>query len=232
MGEADDNSTMTQTSESGVSNLVVSGAGMWPHADKYAQKLTYTGDFVLDNFYEAGILQASQGLTNGVNIVMVGTELNRDIEADAYEQIAAYSGGTDLLDKVKKEFGLDCQAFFFDGRTYVLWRPAELADPTGAGLYTGSAYTYSWATSGLIVPKTNVTTDFMGERNKSIPNVQIGYVNRNGENRRRVLGIQKGVNGLGMGNAVASSYDGMHAYMLVHMTPIFALPTQWIMMYK
>jgi hypothetical protein len=232
-GERTDNSTMTQTSESTVSNAVVSGAGLFPHADKYGQKLSYTGDFVLDNLYEVGILQASQGITNGTSVVMVGQELGRDVEADAYELIKGYSGGTDLLDKVKKEFGLDVNAFFFDGRTYVIWRPSELADPTGAGLYTGTDYAYNYATMGLVVPKTNVTMDFMGQRNKTFPNVQIGYVNRNGENRRRVLSYNKGVNGIeGMGQDVSSGYDGVHGYMLAHMTPIFALPSQWVLMYK
>jgi hypothetical protein len=73
----------------------------------------------------------------------------------------------------------------------------------------------------------------MGAKNVSIPNVQLGYVNHNGENRRRVVDYLKGVNGVeGFGNDVASSYDGFHLYMLTHFTGIFACPDQWVQIYK
>ena len=235
MGEyADNAAALVQTSESTVSNAIVSGAGMWPHADKYAMGLSYSGDFILDNLYDAGILQQSKGLTAGTSIFMVGPELGRDVESAALDFIAQYSGGTDLLDKVKAELGITVKSFVFDGRTYVLWRPDELADPTGAGLNINGTYTYTWATSGLIVPNGNVTVpSFLGRSNASIPNVQIGYVNHNGEDRRRILDFQLGVHGIsGYPNTVSSSYDGMHAYLLAHMTPLFALPEQWVRVYK
>lgn len=233
LGEANDNSTMTQTSESGVANLVVSGGGMWPHASKYGQAQSYSGDFVLDNLYDSGILQQSQGITSGTSVFMVGPELARDVETSALDFIKQYSGGSDLLNSAKNELGIDVKAFTIDGRTYVLWRPDELADPTGMGININGTYTYSMATSGLIVPNMNVTVPFNGQPNVTIPNVQIGYVNKNGENRRRVMKVNPGVNGLdGYGDQANSSYDGLHVYMLVHMTPIFALPHQWVRVYK
>ena len=234
-GEWSDNTTMTQTSESGVANAVVSGGGMWPHADVYAQKLSYSGDFVIDNLYDVGLIQQSQGIVSGGrNIFMVGPEIGRDVETSALDYIKAYSGGTDLLDKVKKELGIDVQAFMIDQRTYVLWRPDELADPTGLGVNINGTYTYNMANSGLIIPDAKVTVgQFMNQKNVSIDNVQLGYVNKNGENRRRVLSYKLGVNGVeGFGNQVSSEYDGLHAYMLSHMTGIFALPSQWVQVYK
>ena len=232
LGEANDNSTMTQTSESGVANLVVSGAGMWPHAGKYGQALSYSGDFVLDNLYDAGILQQSQGITSGTSVFMVGPELARDVETSALDFIKTYSGGSDLLSNAKNELGIDVKAFMLDGRTYVIWRPDELADPTGMGININGTYTYAMASSGLIVPNMPVTVPMNGQPNVTIPNVQIGYVNKNGENRRRVMQVNPGVNGLGYGDQANSSYDGLHVYMLSHMTPIFALPNQWIKVYK
>jgi len=234
MGEYADNTGLVETSESGVSNAIVSGAGMWPHADKYGMALSYSGDFILDNLYDAGILQQSKGITSGTSVFMVGPELGRDVESAALDFIQAYSGGTDLLDKVKQELGISVNSFQFDGRTYVIWRPDELADPTGAGLNINGTYTYTWATAGLIVPSGNVTVpNFLGRANASIPNVQIGYVNHNGEDRKRVLSFSPGVTGVqGYGNTAVSSYDGMHAYWLVQMTPLFALPEQWVRVYK
>lgn len=234
MGEYADNTALVQTSESTVSNSIVSGAGMWPHADKYAMAQSYTGDFILDNLYDSGILQQSKGITSGTSLFMVGPELGRDVESAALDFIKEYSGGTDLFDKVKAELGITVKSFLFDGRTYVIWRPDELADPTGAGLNINGTYTYTWATSGLIVPQSNVTVpNFLGRANASIPNVQIGYVNHNGEDRKRVLNFKLGVHGLqGYSNMVASDYDGMHAYWLVQMTPLFALPEQWVRVYK
>src|SRR3972149_7061082 len=184
---------------------------MWPHADKYGMGLSYTGYFILEHLYDAGILQQSKGITAGTSIFMVGPELGRDVESAALDFIQAYSGGTDLLDKVKSELGIKVNSFLFDGRTYVIWRPDELADPTGAGLNINGSYTYTWATSGLIVPNSNVTVpNFLGRANASIPNVQIGYVNHNGEDRKRVLNYSPGVTGVqGYGNIAVSSYDGM-----------------------
>ena len=231
-----DNSTMTQTSEGSVTNAVPSFGGMWPHADLYAQKLNYAGDFVIDNLYEVGILQQSKGVVKGgTNLFLCGPELARDVEKSARDYIKEFSGGTDLLNKVKKEIGVDVQAFMIDGRTYVIWQPNELADPTGVGLLSATGDgVYSMAASGLVVPNTNVTVgEFNGKKNVSIPGVQLGYVNRNGENRRRVIRYLKGVNGVdGFGTDVASDYDGFHLYMLTHMTGIFAIPDQWVQIYK
>jgi len=235
-GEWADNTSMVQTSEGSVSNAVPSFGGMWPHADVYAQKLSYAGDFTIDNLYDVGILQQSKGVVaGGVNLFLAGPELGRDVEKSALDYIKAYSGGTDLLDKVKKEIGIDVQAFSINHRTYVLWEPGELADPTGVGLLDSSGDgVYSIATAGLVVPHTNVTVgSFNGQKNVSIPGVQLGYVNHNGENRRRVIQYLKGVNGVaGFGSDVASAYDGFHLYMLTHMTGIFAIPDMWVQIYK
>jgi hypothetical protein len=47
------------------------------------------------------------------------------------------------------------------------------------------------------------------------------------------LSWKVGVHGYeGFGNQVASDYDGIHAYMLSHFTPMFCLPNQWVMIYK
>lgn len=230
-GEWADNASMVQTTQASVSAAVPSFGGMWPHADVYAQKMTYAGDFTIDNLYDAGILQQSQGVVGGTNIFMVGPELGRDVEKSALDYIKNYSGGTDLLDKVKKELGIDVQAFMVNGRTYVLWQPKELADPTGVGLLKSAGESaYSIGTAGLIVPHTNVTVgEFNGRKNVSIPGVQLGYVNHNGENRRRVIGRLKG---MADGGDVATGYDTSKFYMLVHMTGIFAIPDQWVRVSK
>lgn len=236
-GEWDDNSTMYQTNEAGTTTtLVPSFGGMWPHADKYAQKLSYAGDFVLDNLYDVGILQQSKGVVaGGVNLFLAGPELGRDVEKSVLDYIKQFSGGSDLLNKVKKEIGVDVQAFMLNHRTYVIWEPNELADPTGFGLLDSTGVgIYSASTAGLVVPHANVTVgDFNGKKNVTIPNVQLGYVNRNGENRRRVIKYLKGMNGIdGFGDDIATSYDGYHLHMLTHMTGIFAAPDQWVQVYK
>jgi hypothetical protein len=198
--------------------------------------LSYAGDFVIDNLYDVGMLQQSRGVVaGGVNLFMVGPELGRDVEKSALDYIKAYSGGTDLLDKVKKEIGIDVQAFNLNHRTYVIWEPAELADPSGFGLLDSTGTNvYSAASSGLVIPHTNVTVgNFNGQKNVTIPGVQLGYVNHNGENRRRVIGRQLGMNGIeGFGDVISSSYDGWHIHMLVHMTGIFANPDNWVQIVK
>jgi hypothetical protein len=233
-GEWNDNSTMTQTSESSVSTVVPSFGGMWPHADLYAQKLNYSGDFVIDNLYDVGILQQSRGIVpGGTNLLLSGPELGRDVEKSVMDYIKDYSN-TDLVDKVKKEIGIDVQAFMLNHRKYVMWEPGELADPSGFGLLKSTAVgAYGMATAGLVVPMTNVTVgEFNGQKNVTIPNVQLGYINHNGENRRRVIQYLAGVNGVLGGQNVASSYDGFHFYMLTHMTGIFAAPDTWVQIYK
>jgi hypothetical protein len=229
-----ENASMVQTTKAGVSAAVPSFGGMWPHADVYAQKLSYSGDFTIDNLYDAGILQQSRGVVPGsTNLFLVGPELGRDVEKAALDYIKTNSGGTDLLDKVKKEIGIDVTSFKVDGRTYVLWQPRELADPTGVGaLDSAGDGVYSIATAGLIVPHTNVTVgEFNGQKNVTIPGVQLGYVNKNGENRRRKIGRLNGMNQM-FGQDVTTGYDASSLYMLVHMTGIFAIPDQWVQVTK
>ena len=231
-----DNTGLVQTNQEAIATTAVpSFGGMWPHADKYAQKLAYTGEFNIDNLYDAGILLQSRGVVKGgTNLFLVGPELERDVEKSVMDYIKQFSGGTDLLDKVKKEIGIDVQAFKLNGRTYVLWAPNELADPTGFGLLnsTGNGV-YSTAKAGLIVPNVPVTVgEFNGKKNVTIPNVQLGYVNHNGENRRRKIGYLKGMSQLLGGQDIATSYDADHIHMLVHMTGIFAAPDMWIQVYS
>jgi len=227
-----DNTGLVQTNQEGVATTAIpSFGGMWPHADKYAMKLPYVGKFNIDNLYEAGILQQSKGIVKGgTNLLLVGPELERDCEESVMDYIKQFSGGSDLLDKVKKEIGIDVQAFKLGGRTYVLWAPNELADPTGFGILKSTGVgAYSTAKAGLIVPNVPVTVgEFNGKKNVTIPNVQIGYVNHNGENRRRKIGYLKGMSQLLGGQDISTSYDGDHIHMLTHMTGIFATPDTWI----
>lgn len=231
-GEANDNSTMTQTSESGVSTLVVSGAGMWPTVDLYSQGLSYSGDFIIDNLYDAGMIFESKGVVGGSNMMFVGPELGRDVEAAALDYIKAFSGGTDLLDKVKGELGAEVTAFKLDGRVYQIMRPKELVDPTGLGLNINGTYTYALATAGLIIPDVKVSTTLNGKMT-TLDSVQLGYVNHNGENRRRIMKYKLGMHGLdGFGNQVSSGYDGLHIYLLTHYAGIFPNPDNWIKVTK
>jgi hypothetical protein len=223
-----DNAAMVQTTQASVSTAVPSFGGMLPHADVYAQKKTYSGDFVIDDLYDVGILQQSKGVVPGsANLFLVGPTLGRDLEKAILDYIKAYSGGTDLVDKIKKGIGVDVQAFNINHRTYVLWEPSEFADPTGLGALSSTGEgLYSTAVGGLVIPYTNVTVgEFNGKKNVSIPGIQLGYVSYNGENRRRVIGKLKG---MADGGDVSSGYDTSKFYMLTHMTGIFAIPDQWV----
>jgi len=232
-GEWSDNTALIQTAESTASNSIVTGGGLWPHADKYAQIKSYSGTFVIDDLYDVKYLQEAQGLVGTDNLLIVGPQLCIDVEKAALDYINQFSGGTDLLNKAKQELGVDITAFRVTGRTFYMFEPAELKDPTGVGININGTYTYEYPNMGLVVPNTKATVTRNGRANVTMDNVVLGYVNHNGENRRRILKWKVGVHGYeGFGNQVASDYDGIHAYMLSQFTPMFCLPNQWVMIYK
>lgn len=231
-GEWNDNSALVETAESGLTTQsIISGGGLWPHADKYAQVKSYSGSFVIDDLHDVKMLKEAQGQVGTENLFILGPSLAVDVYKACKDEIKEFSGGTDLLDKAKNELGVDINAVRVNGQTYYFLEPAEMKDPTGVGLNINGTYSYEYATMGLIVPNNKSTVTRNGRANVTMDNVVLGYVNHNGENRRRVVGYKWGMNGLGVTN-VASSYDGLHTYMMAHMTPMFCTPNQWVLVHK
>jgi hypothetical protein len=89
--------------------------------------------------------------------------------------------------------------------------------------------------AGLIFPMSEVTVksnDFIGGTDGKIvlPNIALGYLNNQGENRTRIIQFVAGVNGMGL--PATNQYDNVKGYMLTEYSVIANQVNQWVRVLK
>lgn len=213
--------SLTQTSDQSKSNAVRSTTGLWNWLDSLGQELNYAIKISLPDLYTAKELLRSQGVVDTEVLVGMGDKLSRGFETLGLDFIKEYSGGSDLVQGMQK-IGIRPNSLTIGNVSFVF---KELAGFTNQNTF-GTDADY-WGNAGFMIPMSQVTVksadiNIAGiEGGKVvIPNVALGYVNNNGENRTRVIKDVAGVNGLGL----PASHDGdevsvyyLTEYMLVAM---------------
>ena len=229
---SDDNSnTLTQTSHASKSNAVRSTTGLWNHLDSLGQSLNYAIKPSLPDLYTAKELLRSQGVVETEVLWGMGDKLSRNVEALTLDYVKEFSGGSNLIDGMGA-IGIKPKSITVGNVRFVLKEMAGFTNPATFG--TDSDY---WGNAGFMIPMSQVTVKSSDiaiegiEGGKiSIPNVALGYVNNNGENRTRILDDVAGVNGVGL--KATHAYDDYHFYMLTEYMLVAMQVNQMIRLLK
>lgn len=212
---------LTQTSDQGKSNVVRSTTGLWNWLDLLGQELNYSVKFTLPDLYTAKELMRGQGVVDTEVLFGMGDKLSRSVETLGLEYIKEFSGGSDLMQGMQT-IGIRPKAVIIGNVTFNFKEMAGFVNQNTFG--TDADY---WGNAGFMIPMAQVTVkssdiNIAGiEGGKLIiPNIALGYVNNNGENRTRIIQDVAGVNGLGLkathdGDEVSVFY--LTEYMLVAM---------------
>lgn len=210
-GEQNDNASLTQSayfSGDTVSRRMSRGLFGW--LDIAGQALYYTDKFAFSYFRTIKYLLQNQGIYTDKATIFCSPRFADDLYDEAKDYIREYSGGSNLWDAASGKVGFTPKAIEYGGMTYFINPVASLMRPDAAGLMD-SAYDSVYATgdAAVVVPDAQVTVGKWGnESNVSIPNMWIGYVNNNGENRRNMMKRILGVNGVFSEDVVSTSADG------------------------
>ena len=97
-----------------------------------------------------------------------------------------------------------------------------------------------WGYAGLVIPDEQVTIDDRGGSiynsegrlggKITLPNVAVGYLNNNQEDRERIVADVAGVNGMGF--KATEQYDRAQLFMLSEYALIANETTKWIRLFK
>ena len=188
-GERTDNTALVETSDiTGASNSIQSGDGIYTHAANLAASKTYDDEITYDDFYDYKLLFESTG-NNGVvssATMFVGPDLYVQIDKTCRDFIREYSGGSDLIDKASKRLGVTMKTLHVAGIDYIIQEVASFSNASTYGLNVSNSYIYEFPFMGLTIPNTSmyVAKAPNGKTNVSMPNVTLGYVNKNGTEER------------------------------------------------
>jgi len=219
LGQENTNS-LTQTDRNGNSKSVLNSKGWWKWMDELSGKLTFgTSDFDIFTLDEVETHLRSEDVTSGAVWMGVGPGLMKKLENAGYEFVQQYSGGTDFTSMVKRAFngneeralGTDFSMYQKGGVIFYI----TVLDSFGKAKGLGNS-TYDFNDSGMIVP---MNTKIKDPRSGSMyDNIGVGYMNHNGVNRKRVIGMLNGTTGY-TGAPIINEYDGMEIMALSHYMP-------------
>jgi hypothetical protein len=218
---------MTETSYFEGDNYVKSGFGFMKWANILAQEAYHTGDLSISDLDRRKLLLLSQGIAAKKVLVLCGPEYYTKFENAGLDYVQQYSS-SDLLDAAKN-LGVEFKSFM---KGQIQYTPIQLdcfADPSTFGINVGDSYSYEWPALGLYIPEIGNTIRMNGKNIPSIPNIMLGYVNKNGEDRTRMVGIEAGPNSVFPGNFVANQYDGFKVHVKTHIMVICVNVNQWIL---
>lgn len=209
VGQKKSNASLVQTtsleSDSGAVRIT---DGVITNIRNYGLSGTFADIFELDDFHSVTDALISQKLYGGNVGMYVGHELYRQIQDVLKDYTREFSGGSDLYNKLNGVLGVTPKGFELDGVTFWIQPLTSLSDPSTLGLpSTSGGFGFEFPYSGVVIPDSQITVQKWGtEINASIPNVGLGYVNYNGENRglitKRILGMNGTIDGMDVANGV------------------------------
>lgn len=193
---------IVDTDSDGNSNATRSTKGLWHWVEEDGMEQSYAGAYDLAYFDQIKEYLRSQGVTDTSVAILAGSNLHKQIENTVLDYIKAYSGGSDLMLGLNS-VGFGVQEFKKNGITNTLCEVVSFDNANSYGVLDNY-----FRDAGLVIPKSlatvksdgMVTDDFYGYSagdKVKIPNVILGYLNNNGENRTRMVGPVAGVNGFG-----------------------------------
>jgi hypothetical protein len=209
-GEPNDNALLVASAtNSGDSGALRSTRGLVSWLDDAGQNVYYSDTPTLTILDDIQSALLTQGVYTATATIFCSPKFYRDLQKEAKDHIRDYSGGSDFLDSAKKTLGINIQTIVWGGMTFFLHVVAALGKPAGAGLTISDELQYAAGTMAFCIPDSQVTVNEWGqEANVTIPNLWLGYINYNGENRKRMIGRYKGMNGIFGGLDVATGVDG------------------------
>lgn len=225
-GMSNDNASLVQTADfSSDSNAVRSTMGVIPWLNQSAQTESYVNTFKLTDLRTTQLDLESQGVYNSSAGFFVGPDLAQQLYDECLDYFREYSGGSDLYDGASGKLGVTPRALEYGGVTYYIQPMASLSNPSTYGLNPSGSYSYQFPTAGVVVPDIKVTVPKWGEKSDyTIPNLGLGYVNYNGENRERIMKYYLGMNGVFNSSQVAADTDG---YKLFWMSEFMLFGAEW-----
>jgi hypothetical protein len=237
LGQTNTNTTNIVTTDSASTSVAVRGTkGLWHHVEESGMEQSYAGAYDLAYFDQIKDYLRSQGVTDTTVATLAGSNLYKQIENTVLDYIKAYSGGSDLM-KGYGSVGFNVQEFQKNGITHQLCEVVSFDNANTYGVMGGY-----FRDAALVIPKSlatvaadpNLMVDDMygysaGDKVK-IPNVVLGYLNNNGENRTRMMGPVGGVNGFGI--PFTNQYDEVKMYIKSEYMLIVNLANQMLKIVK
>lgn len=227
------NNSVTGTDAYSGSAAIKTTKGLWNHLEDLAQELNYVTRFSMTDFETAKELFRSQGVVTTEIGFVVGPHLVTQLDNMGLDYIKEYSGGTDLT-KTMGELGIDFNVFKKNGLKFICKELASFSNPNTYGVDNLGTYL---GNAGVMIPMTDVTISdpsrfFDGSEGGkvSIPNLSLGYLNNNGEDRTRIFQVVAGVNGLGL--EAKTQYDKVDAYFLTEFMLVAMQVNQMIRVLK
>lgn len=236
-GEVNSNATyLTETNVDSASETIKGTQGMWLHAEDNGADHEYVDSFTVKDLDAIDDLFKTTGVITTEASILVGHKLYKQIQDAAHDYISQYSGGSDLLSDNMTSLGFTAKKWNFAGIDYKICNLAELSNNQTYGANQKNFWNYA----GLVIPNEQVTVeDSSGSIYNSegrvggkvtLPNVAVGYLNNNMENRQRIVTDVAGVNGMGF--KATEQYDRSQLFMLSEYALIANETTKWIRLFK
>jgi hypothetical protein len=232
----ENSNSVTETNARSETTSVRGTQGMWLHADANGQDHEYIDNFTVKDLDAVDELFKATGVIAKSAAMMVGHTLFKQVQDAAHDYIAQYSGGTDLLYMNMKAVGFTPVQWNRAGIDYKLINLAQLSDHQTFGANQKNF----WVNAGLVIPDEQVTiedkydsiynSEGRTSSKVSLPNVCIGYLQNNTEDRKRIVQPVAGVNGLGYG--ASNTYDRVQMAFLSEYALVANETQKWIRLMK
>ena len=212
--EVNDNSALTtSTTMSGQASLNRSTRGLVSWLDDAGQKVYYTDAPDITTLDDAADAMLTQGVYCKTATVFCSLKFFNDMQDATLDYTREYSASDLFFDKAKESLGVTIYTINRKGIEFYLHPVATWSKPGNAGFILSDEHQFAAGTMAVVVPNASVTVGRWGNEGKAtIPNMWIGYVNHNGENRKRMFGRYPGVNGVWDTSMVATDLDGYKMY--------------------
>lgn len=195
-------SVVTSPDQSGVARPVKSIKGHREYLADLAMKFTYdtTQPFSLSYFDLVDEMLDSQMVSSRNIVVGCGPDAYKKVENGMLEFTKEYTATdfTSALDELKVSY----KVLYKSGRTYTFVLLDSFRDQNGLGLSS-----LGYREEMFMIPSETARVTY-NDGTMDIPNIQLGYVNNNGENRTRMMGPIAGVNGMNI-RPFSHQYDNV-----------------------
>lgn len=218
LGEINDNTALTQTSAAGGDNAVKSTKGIWNWGKEVGQPLDYAGGWDMSYMYDVKDLFLANNVVARDAMFNVGTDLYRSIEESNLDWLQQYSGGSDLM-RASDDLGIETRRVNVNGMVFQINELKSFGNPLRWGNKD-----YNFSKYGLIIPEGMENAEVNGKRELH-PNFMVGYLNHNGENRTKIVGVLDGTTGRSI---PTNRNDVSEAFIQTELASIVLRPEQLI----
>lgn len=219
VGNLNSGNVSLSNTEQGVATKTKSTKGLIPTlADAGSQLVLENSSFNgLEDFDDIRDIQLANNVIADTNLFLTNPKLYTMVENTVIT--ASDNGSAQLYDRELQMFGIPFKRVMKNNRIYYLVELSTLANPRGLG-----ATALGTGPNGFVIPLENVSTTVSSEitfgnttytpmsGKVSIPNIAVGYLDNNGESRRKVINVVSGVNGMGF--PASNQYDKINGYLL------------------